>query len=115
MSALAAENGSRPLRRPGLRPEHLLKERLEGVDVSRETLGGVYRQLKSFRGTSLADLAREAGISPEQALTALTAFEQVGLLRWTREPFGVQLVVPAPRTDLARSPLVRYLRDLAED
>ena len=95
-----------------LRPEHLLKERLEKVDASRDALVGVYLALKDFRGGSLEELTRTAGISREQALFALTAFAQLGLLRWEREPFRVEMLPAARKLDLEESPVVSCLRRL---
>ncbi len=110
MSLSAAKRTETSSKTPGLRPEHLLKERLERVDVSREALGAMYRAMKTFRGGSPEELAEECGASVEQALVALTAFAQLGLLRWERKPFRLELMPAERRLDLEQSPLIRYLR-----
>ena len=51
-------------------------------------------------------------MSREQALFALTAFEQLGLIRWELHPFRVELIPAVRRMDLEQSPAVRYLREL---
>ncbi len=112
MTGLLAKQREHIPETPGLRPEHLLKERMEGIDASREALGAVFRTLKGFTGNSLADFAGEAGVSAEQALFALTAFEQLELIRWSREPFRVEMIPARRKTDLEQSPVVRYVRAL---
>ena len=112
MARASSNDTESPAARGGLRPEHLLKERLERVDASREALGKVYKALKRFPGGSLEDLTERAGISREQALFALTVFEQLGLIQWEREPFQVQMIFPEGKQDLAQSSLVRYMRGL---
>ncbi len=102
---------------PGLRPEHLLKERLDGVDVSDEALRGVYRALRGLdrrRFPDLSVLAGEAGCSPDQLLIALNAFEDTGLLTWQAAPAEVLLTEHPARCAMTDSPLIRYLRSLPE-
>ena len=115
MSLLSAKEEEQSPAEAGLRPEHLLKERLERVDPSREALGEIYRRLKTFRGDSLEALAEEAGAPEEQILFALTAFAQLGLVRWEREPFRAEMLPAARRTDLEQSPAVRYIRQLRQE
>ncbi len=112
MSLLSAKKTQHIPDSPGLRPEHLLKERLETVNPSRDSLGAVYRKMRDFPGGSLDGLAEAAGVSPEQILFALTAFSQLGLLRWEREPFRLEMLPGSRRTDLEESPVVRYVRNL---
>ncbi len=112
MSLLAAKRKEHIPEAAGLRPEYLLKERLERVDASREGLGAFYRALRDFRGDSPEELAEAAGVSAEQTVFALTAFEQLGLIRWEREPFRAEMIPAQRKTDLEQSPLVRYIRNL---
>ena len=93
----------------GLRPEHLLKERLETVHPSREALLNLYLGMREQPPETWEALRTAAG-SEEQVLFALTVFEQLGLLRWQREPFRLELI-PA-RSELSRSPLYRYMTAL---
>ena len=72
----------------------------------------VFQALKEFRGSSEEELARAAGVPEEQALFALTVFEQLGFLRWERNPFRAELIRGARPRDLNESPAVRYVRDL---
>ena len=96
---------------PGLRPEHLLKERMAGLDTRRETMGELFRKLKGFQGDSLEAFCGEAGVSPEQALLCLTAFEQLGLMRWQLSPFRVDWLPVSRKSDLEQSPVIRYIRE----
>lgn len=112
MTLLAAKQNEHIPEAPGLRPEHLLKEKLEALDASRDALGKIYLALRTFQGSSLAELAEETGMTEEQLLFALTAFSQLGLVRWEREPFRAELLPAARRMDLEQSPVVRYLRSL---
>ncbi len=112
MVPLSAKKTDYPSAQPAMRPEYLLKDRLDRVDPSREALGNVYRALRDFSGSGPEALADQAGVSREQALFALTAFEQLGLLRWELHPFRVELIPAVRRMDLEQSPAVRYLREL---
>lgn len=101
-----------------LRPEHLLKERLDRVDASRDALGRVWTKLKAeadHPGTDYATLAKEAEVPEEQVLFALAAFEELGLIRWERKPFRITDMKEPPngqKKSLEASPLVRYIRAL---
>ena len=112
MSQLSAKQREHIPEAPGLRPEHLLKERLRRVDTSREALLAVYAELVRDPGTGPEDLAEKTGVSTEQILFALTAFAQLGLIRWRREPYGVEVLPRGSRKDLEQSPAVRYLREM---
>ena len=111
MSLLAAKKTPHSPMPGVLRPEHLLKERADGIDPSREGMMKVYIALRSFRGTSPAELAEAAGTTQDQVMAALTAFEQLDFLRWEPDPFRVELL-PARRRELDESPLIRYLRGI---
>ena len=112
MTGLAAKQREQAAGNVALRPEYLLKERLDASWAEKEQLGGFYRRMRAFAGGSLADLAAEAGVSQEQALFSLTVYEQLGLIRWSREPFSVAEVRQTGKRDLADSPLVRYVRGM---
>ena len=112
MSLLAAKKTEHSRISGELRPEHLLKERLERIDASPEGLRTVYRALRGFSGASAAELSLKAETTEEQVLFALTVFEQTSLVQWKRNPFQVELLPFTGQTDLNRSPLMRYFRDL---
>ena len=112
MSRSSAKRTEQPSAEGGLRPEYLLKERLDRVDASREALGGIYRVMRDFRGGSVEELAREAGVSAEQAMFALTVFAQLGLVRWEPAPFRLEMLPARRKTDLAQSALVRSIREI---
>lgn len=114
MTLLAAKKTDHPRTSVFPRPEHLLKERIRKIDPSREGMIPVFRALRDFSGSSAEELARAAGVPEEQALFALTAFEQLGFLRWEREPFRAELIRGAAPRDLSESPAVRYMRALTE-
>ena len=114
MSLLSAKKRENIPETPSLRPEHLLKERLERVDASREALLTVYSGLARDPGSGAAELAERLGVPEEQILFALTAFAQLGLIRWEREPWRVEFLPRGPRKDLEQSPVVRYLRSRGE-
>ena len=109
MSLLGAKKTERP-RRPELRPEHLLKERMDGLDPGQEAMEKVFRAARRFAGHSPAELAGETGVSEEQILLALTVFEQLGFLNWKTEPFEIRMNPGAAKRKLEESPLIRYLR-----
>ena len=111
MAGLAANEKENHPETGILRPEHLLKERLEKVDPGDDALRKVYLALRGPEAESLEALAEAAGCSREQALLALTAFAQLELLTWDREPFRVRLF-PVKKVAPAASPVVRYLRDI---
>ena len=113
MTLLSAKQAERIPAGAGLRPEYLLKERLDGLDASREKLGQVYLALRNHPEAGPAELAALAETTEDQVLFALTAFEQLGFLAWQPEPFRVRLLPAARKMDLDQSPLVRYLRALA--
>ncbi len=96
----------------GLRPEHLLKERLKGLNLSDKALRGIYVVLRNNPKAGLAELVLATKTSEDAVLIALTAFEQMGLLTWQLEPFGFRLLPFREKTDPDRSPLLRYLRAL---
>ena len=96
----------------GLRPEHLLKERLDGLDASDDALRRVYMILRKNPEAGLKELAGAAQAPEDQVLFALTAFEQMNLLTWQPDPFGFRLLPVREKTSPDRSPLVRYLRAL---
>ena len=79
-----------------------------------EELRSVYRLLRAKRFPSAEALAEAAGFSREQILTALTAFSDTRLIRWTAEPFSVTLL-KAERCKMSDSPLIRYLRSFTEN
>ena len=112
MSLLASKKGEHPGEMPGLRPEHLLKERMTLLDSSRDALGEAYRKLKTFRGTSLEAFCEETGMKEEQALMCLTAFSQLKLVRWQLHPFQTEMIPAVRKMDLEQSPLIRYLRQI---
>ena len=112
MTLLAAKKTEHPRTSGFPRPEHLLKERIRKIDPSRDGMIPVFQALKEFRGSSEEELARAAGVPEEQALFALTVFEQLGFLRWERNPFRAELIRGARPRDLNESPAVRYVRDL---
>ena len=117
MSRLAAkkpEYGVEPM----LLPEHLLKEHTEEICMTDEELRRIYvrlRELRSCSYTSAAELARAAEETEERLVTALTAFQQTGLLSWQPEPFQVNLKARPARCAMTDSPLIRYLRSLKDD
>ena len=98
-----------------LRPEHLLKERMDQVSASREDIAAVYLALKDDPGADPAGLAKRAGTSGEQVLFCLTAFEQLGLVRWEKDPFRAEILPVSRKMDLEQSSLVRYVRELQKD
>ena len=53
MVPLSAKKTDYPSAQPAMRPEYLLKDRLDRVDPSREALGNVYRALRGFSGSRL--------------------------------------------------------------
>ena len=113
MSRLSANGTEHIPGRAGLRPEHLLKERLAGVDASTEALRDMYRRIRDFAPGEggLRQLCEESGAAPEQVLFALTAFEQLGLLEWQRTPFRLRML-PVRKIDPESSPAVRYMQSL---
>ncbi len=108
MGRLAAKKTDVPKATNGLRPEHLLKERLEKADPSREAMGAVYRAARTFRGDSAAELAASLDVPEEQAIFALEVFRELGFLTYTLEPLRITQL-PSGRRDLAESGLIRYV------
>ena len=99
---------------PSLKPEYLLKERADALQVTDEALREIYKSwLVRPAYSSLRELCELAGVSGEQALTALTAFRETGLMTWRYEPFEARLVLPARKCSMNDSPLIRYLRENA--
>ena len=113
MGRLGAKKTDIPKTTTGLRPEHLLKERLDKADPSRDALGAVYRAARSFRGDSAAELAAAAGETEEQAIFALAVFRELGFLTFTLEPLRITLL-PSGRRDLAESRLIRYVTGIRQ-
>ena len=110
MSMLSAKKTEHTRRGQGLLPEQLLKDRMAKVDASREALAEVYRIVRAGQSEDLSSLAEKTGTTEEQILFALTAFEQLGLIRWRREPFQIEMLPVLRKTDLEQSPLIRYVR-----
>ena len=108
MSRLAAKKTDCPGSAGILRPEHLLKERLEKVDPSKEALGVVYKALKTGDGSGPEEQTRDLGMPREQILFALAVFQELGFLTFTPAPLRVAWK-PHGRNDLANSPLFRYV------
>jgi len=110
MSLSAAKQA--PSGEPGLRPEALLKDRLDRVDLSRDGIAKVYLALRDFDGNSAEDLAARAETTTEQVYVTLSVLSEVGLARWNFLPFEAELLPAARKTDLEQSPLMRYLRSI---
>ena len=113
MGRLAAKKTDIPKATKGLRPEHLLKERLERADPSREAMGAVYRAARAFRGDSAEELAAALGIPEEQVIFALEVFRELGFLTYTLEPLRITLL-PSGRRDLAESRLIQYVTGIRQ-
>ena len=113
MSRLAAKKTDYPEKAGTLRPEHLLKERLAKVDLSKEAFGTVYRALKTWTGNGAEEMAETLGMPEEQVIFALAVFQELGFLTFTLEPLRVAWKAHG-RDDLANSPLVRYVSRLRE-
>ena len=112
MSLLSAKQREQTSIAAELRPEHLMKEKMDRIDPSREGMGKVWMALRDWHGKSLDGLCENAGIAREQALFALTAFSQLGLIRWEREPFRLEMLPAGRKMDLEQSPAVRYVRNV---
>ena len=76
-----------------------------------DALRQVYILLRKQPFRTLESLAAAASLTLPQALTALTAFAQTNLIRWTRSPFSLTLLPPV-KCQMTDSPLIRYLRAL---
>ncbi len=96
----------------GLRPEHLLKERLDRVDASREAIGKVWKAMAAAPDAGPAVLAELTGMPEEEILFALAVFEQLGLIRWDRAAGRAERLPSARKTELDASPAVRYIINL---
>ncbi len=95
----------------GLRPEHLLKERMAGLDFSLEELREIYRRLRGAEEmASLRALAEALGLSEERTAAALAVFQERKLLAWQAAPFRLEMVPRPAKCDILASPLLRYVR-----
>ena len=124
MTLLSAKQAEHIPAGAGLRPEYLLKERLDGLDTDKDKLRGAYTALRKNPEAGLKELADLMEIredqkpaDPEKAredqlLLALTVFEQLGLLTWQPEPFRFRLLPFRGKKDPEENPLIRYLRAL---
>ena len=115
MTQLGAKKTEQPQETEGLRPEHLLKEKMERIDPSDDALREVYKALRSAAKAlpeTPEKLAEMTGSPTEQILFALTVFEQMELVRWERDPFRAEMLPfrKGSRTEPGENPLVRYLR-----
>ena len=117
MSLLAAKKPEYGVA-PTLLPEYLLKEKAKEICMTDEELRRIYVQLRELRGRSFsssAEFALAVDETEERLFTALTAFQQTGLLSWQQEPFQVNLTARPARCAMTDSPLIRYLRGLKDD
>ena len=115
MTLLGAKKTEHQTGPVGLRPEHLLKERIERIDPSDDALREVYKALRVSADAmpeSAERLAEITGIPTEQILFALTVFEQTGLTKWEADPFYAELLPFRGKTNPGDNPLVRYLRGI---
>ena len=99
----------------GLRPEHLLKERMAELDFSLEELREIYRRLRGAEEmASLRALAETLGLSEERTAAALAVFQERKLLAWQAAPFRLEMVPRPAKCDILASPLLRYVRKCRE-
>ncbi len=89
----------------GLRPSR--EEFCRKVLLEDKALGEFYRALRRMSGIqmTLSVLAKESGITTEQALCSLMIFEELGLLSFQLEPFSYSLLSKSGKTSLENSRL----------
>ena len=69
-------------------------------------------RLASASFSSLSALAEASGLSWQQMLIALQAFQDTHLVSAVSDPFSVSLILPARKCAMTDSPLIRFLRAL---
>ena len=108
------ENGASPANDTGTGAlSGLSREEAAALALGDEALRGVYRLLRRQSFRSAEALAAAAGITPDQATVALTAFAETNLVRWTPSPFSAAVVPSPARCRMDDSPTLRALRALA--
>ena len=114
MSLLASKRTEYPAEDGSLRPEHLLKETMDSINLSDEELREMYKALRgmteSQRSVSLGTLAEALGRTEAETLTALWAFRETKLIRWRMKPFWVEMVERPAKCAMTDSPVIRYIR-----
>jgi hypothetical protein len=85
---------------------------VRGLAMEDEPLRGLYRRIRSGCDAAPGQLAEDTGLTMPQVLCGLAAFRQVGLVRFSAEPFALSLLPPV-KCRMEDSSLVRYLRAAA--
>jgi hypothetical protein len=92
---------------PGRSPA--LCRALAALDAGDEAYRALYRLLRKSAFASLRETAQAANLSDAQTLTGLQAFQELGLARFTQNPFSYSLL-PSSKCELGSSPLLRFIR-----
>ena len=84
---------------------------LRALMPSDDALRNLYRVLRAWPGAMKSEkaLSQAAGLSAAATRLGLTAFDELGLVLLSREPFEVVLM-PARRCSLSDSPTLKRLR-----
>ncbi len=82
---------------------------LDTLAMEDEVLRELYRRVRGNPGQSLEALAASAGLSAEQVMLGLRAFEQVNLVQFKAEPFRV-VMLPPVKCRMDDSTVIRYVR-----
>lgn len=82
---------------------------LDTLSMEDEVLRELYRRVRGNPGQSLEALAASAGLTEEQVMLGLRAFEQVNLVQFKAEPFRV-VMLPPVKCRMDDSAVIRYVR-----
>lgn len=82
---------------------------LDSLRVEDEPLRNLYRRVRRGGDLTAGALAADTGLTRAQVLVGLTAFQQVKLVQFRLEPYGLVLLPPV-KCRMDDSPLIRYLR-----
>lgn len=82
---------------------------LDTLSMEDEALRELYRRVRGNPGQSLEALAASAGLTEEQVMLGLRAFEQVNLVQFKAEPFRV-VMLPPVKCRMDDSAVIRYVR-----
>ena len=82
---------------------------LDSLRMEDEPLRNLYRRVRRGGDLTAGALAVDTGLTRAQVLVGLTAFQQVKLVQFRLEPYGLVLLPPV-KCRMDDSPLIRYLR-----